>query len=112
MEIPVQVTLHNVGRLPQLIEEVREGAQILAKLRPGIRFCGITVKRLKELPDPQFEAYIALALPGQPDVVVSGGPDRNLCVVLRNVFGAAARAVPVAPDAPVGRRIETDRRCR
>jgi hypothetical protein len=99
MQIPVQVTLYNVGRLHRLIEEVREGAQVLAQLYPTATFCGITVRRHSRQPEPLFETRIALSLPGQPEVLVSSGQERKLCVSLRNAFGAAARSVPVARTA-------------
>jgi hypothetical protein len=97
MVIPVQVTLRNVGRLPQLVDDVREGAQALAQLHPSITFCGVTLRRVAQQADPEFEARIDIALPGRPEVSVTCPHGHDLSQVLDGAFRAAARAVQGLP---------------
>jgi ribosome-associated translation inhibitor RaiA/cold shock CspA family protein len=100
MEIPVEISFHNMPSSPALEAEIRERVGKLDRLYNHLIGCRVSVEQLHRSRQTGnlYEVHIELRVPGE-DVVVSREPhhardrysDPDVGIALRNAFKTAER---------------------
>lgn len=97
MELPIQITFHQLERSEAVAENVREHAQRLEKYFDGIVACRITIEapHHHHASDNQFRVRIEASVPGDK-LIASREPDKHhaytdVYVAIRDAFDAMRR---------------------
>lgn len=100
MEIPVEITFHNMDSSPAIEREIRERVEKLDRMYNHLIGCRVSVEQLhrRHQTGNLYEVHIELRVPGE-DVVVSREPhharerysDPDVNIALRDAFRTAER---------------------
>jgi ribosomal subunit interface protein len=92
MQIPLQITFHDVSRSDALENHIREKAQKLEQFYSGLIGCKVVVDQpgLHQHKGKPFNVRIDLTVPGG-EIVVDRQKNEDVYVALRDAFDAARR---------------------
>jgi ribosomal subunit interface protein len=92
MQIPLQITFHDVSRSDALENHIREKAMKLEQFYSGLIGCKVVVDQpgLHQHKGKPFNIRIDLTVPGG-EIVVDRQKDEDVYVALRDAFDAARR---------------------
>ncbi|MGB0748516.1 MAG: ribosome hibernation-promoting factor, HPF/YfiA family [Magnetospiraceae bacterium] len=98
MQVPLQVTFHNVDHSSSLEDRIREKFQKLEKLYDQITSCRVVVERPHHAHSQGdlFDVRIDMAVPGHEFIVKSekgNHADADVYIALRNAFEALQRQI-------------------
>ncbi len=92
MQIPLQITMHEIPQSPELEAHIREKAGKLEEFHPRITSCRVTVEKLDRHSHQggQFRVRIDVRVPGK-EIVVNRDHNEDVYVALRDAFDSAKR---------------------
>jgi ribosomal subunit interface protein len=97
MQLPLQITFHNMAQSDAVAAKVRERAQKLEKYFDGIVSCRVSIERPHHHHDDgnQFRVRVELGVPGEK-LVANREPDAHhahtdVYVAIRDAFNAVRR---------------------
>jgi ribosome-associated translation inhibitor RaiA len=90
MFLPLQITLRNVPRSPELDELIRARAQWLENFHPRLSSCRVTVEASGHQDGRQFVVRIVLKVPGA-EIAVDHQHSEDVRAAVRDAFDAARR---------------------
>lgn len=92
MQIPLQITFHDVSHSEALDKHIREKAGKLERFYTGLMGCKVVVEQpgLHQHKGKPFNIRIDLTVPGA-EIVVDRQQDEDVYVALRDAFNAARR---------------------
>lgn len=92
MQIPLQITMHEVPSSPELEAQIREKAGRLEEFHPRIMSCRVTVEKLDRHSHQggQFRVRIDVRVPGK-EIVANRDHHEDVFVALRDAFDSAKR---------------------
>ena len=92
MQVPLQITFHDVSPSEALESHIREKARKLEQFYSGLIGCKVVVDQpgLHQHKGKPFNIRIDLTVPGG-EIVVDRQKDEDVYVALRDAFGAARR---------------------
>jgi len=92
MQVPLQITFHDVSHSDALESHIREKAQKLEQFYSGLIGCKVVVDQpgLHQHKGKPFNIRIDLTVPGS-EIVVDRQKDEDVYVALRDAFNAARR---------------------
>lgn len=97
MELPLQITFHQLERSEAITENVRERAQKLEKYFDSIQSCRVAIEapHHHHAKGNQYRVRIEVAVPGQQLVVTRGADGQqsheDVYVAIRDAFDAMRR---------------------
>ena len=92
MQVPLQISLHGIGKSDALYDSIRERAEKLERFCDRITSCRVVLEveaRHKRQGKP-LRARIDLKVPGE-EIVITREHDEDVQVALRDAFHAARR---------------------
>ena len=104
MQVPLQITMHQMERSPALDLRIRDSAAKLERLYPRITRCRVAVEQV-ELHQQQgrhFGVRVEVRAPGHKDVVSSLQHHEDVYVALRDAFDAVRRKLRAVATEPRG----------
>jgi len=92
MQIPLQITLREMGHSDALEAKIRERAAKLEEFHPRIMSCRVTVEELRKHHHQgrHFQVKVDVHVPGR-EVVANLAHDEDVYVALRDAFDSAKR---------------------
>jgi ribosome-associated translation inhibitor RaiA len=91
MQMPVQITFHQVDRSPVLETAIREHAAKLEELYPRLTSCRVVVEATStRQAGKQYSVRVDMTMPNH-EIIASNNSDRDVYVALRDGFDAAKR---------------------
>lgn len=97
MQLPLQITFHNIPRSDALEAQIREKAGKLEEFHSRITSCRVTVEELGKHAHQgrQFSIRIDVRMPGK-EIVVNRDHHEDVYVALRDAFDSAKRQIEEA----------------
>ena len=96
MQIPLQITIRDFSHSPALSSRIREKAEKLQDLHPGIVSCRVTVEELgkHQRHGHHFRARVDVRIPGKE--LVAHHEDEDAFAALREAFDSVRRQLEEA----------------
>lgn len=91
MEIPLQITLREMGRSEALAARIRSGAGRLERLHPGIAGCRVVVEEAHRHPGREFSVQVEVHILGRETRVSTACRSADVYVAVRDAFEAVRR---------------------
>jgi len=93
LQVPLQITFHNVPRSDALDAHIRQKAAKLEAFQPRITNCRVTVGEIgkHEHQSRQFRIRVDVRMPGHQEFVVNRDHDEDPYVAVRDAFDAMER---------------------
>ncbi len=93
LQVPLQITFHNVPRSDALDGHIRQKAARLEAFQPRITSCRVTVGEIgkHEHQSRQFRIRVDVRMPGHQEFVVNRDHDDDPYVAVREAFDAIER---------------------
>ena len=93
MQIPLQITVHDMPRSDALDARIQEKAAGLERFHPRITSCRVTVSEFRKHHHQgrQFEVQVDVRVPGHAEIVSNRHHHEDVYVALRDAFDAAKR---------------------
>ena len=93
MQIPLQITFHEVVRSDGLEARIRAKAAALDRFHPRITSCRITVNEVGKHHQQghQFEVSVDVRVPGHAEIVSSKHHHEDVYVALRDALASTTR---------------------
>ncbi len=94
MQVPIQITFHNIPRSDALEALIREKAGKLEAFHPRITSCRVTVEELGKhgRQGRQFQVRIDVRVPGK-EIVANRDHHEDVYVALRDAFASVTRQI-------------------
>lgn len=92
MQVPIQITMHDIPRSDALDAHIREKAAKLEEFHPRITSCRVTVEELRKhhRQGRHFQVRVDVRVPGR-EIVANRDHHEDVYVALRDAFEAAQR---------------------
>jgi ribosomal subunit interface protein len=93
MQIPLQITVHDMPRSDALDARIQEKAAGLERFHPRITSCRVTVSEFRKHHHQgrQFEVQVDVRVPGHAEIVSNRHHHEDVYVALRDAFASTAR---------------------
>ncbi len=104
MQVPLQITMHNMERSEALDARIRESAGKLERLHPRITRCRVAVEQvqLHQQQGRHFGVKVEVRAPGHKELVSSLHHAEDVYVALRDAFDAVRRKLRAVATEPRG----------
>jgi len=93
MQVPVQITIRDVGHSDAVEQRIRNGVDKLAHFHPRITSCRVVVEQATrhQQQGRLFAVHVDVRVPGREEIVSTRHQHEDVYVALRDAFDSVAR---------------------